>query len=140
MVMAALLLALFVAPGPQDLARGERPKKGDVVVARGCLGGGVLETLDVASEDGSKRHVAALSFRLTGDKKLLKILKDEHASHSDTITGVLKTDLPDERRKLGTRIGNTRIGVGMVNPNASTQRALPVLEVKEFEHSDVRCR
>ena len=109
-------------------------------MARGCVGGGVLETLDIATKDGKAREISALTFRLTGDKKLLKMLKEEHADHSDTLTGVLKTDLPDERKATGTRIGNTSIGIGITNPNASTQRALPVLEVKEFEHTDIKCR
>jgi hypothetical protein len=139
MRIAPLLVLLLAAPG-LSAADDPKPKKGDTVVARGCVGGGVLEALDLVTKDGKKREVAALTFRLTGDKKLLKSLKEDHSDHSDTITGVLKTDLPDERKSVGTRIGNTSIGIGMVNPNASTQRALPVLEVTEFEHTDIRCR
>ena len=139
MRISTLLLVLLGASAwyPDD---DPRPKKGDEVVAKGCLGGGVLETLDISSPDGKKRYLAPVSLRLTGDKKLLKTLKEEHADHSDTLTGVLKTDLPDERRTVGGRIGNTGIGIGIVDRNASNQRALPVLEVKEFEHADVRCR
>lgn len=136
----APLLVLLVAAPALSAADDPRPKKGDTVVARGCVGGGVLETLDIATKDGKAREISALTFRLTGDKKLLKMLKEEHADHSDTLTGVLKTDLPDERKGTGTRIGNTSIGIGITNPNASTQRALPVLEVKEFEHTDIKCR
>jgi hypothetical protein len=136
----APLLVLLVAAPALSAADDPRPKKGDTVVARGCVGGGVLETLDIATKDGKAREISALTFRLTGDKKLLKMLKEEHADHSDTLTGVLKTDLPDERKATGTRIGNTSIGIGITNPNASTQRALPVLEVKEFEHTDIKCR
>jgi hypothetical protein len=139
MRIAPLLVLLVAAPG-LSAADDPKPRKGDTVVVRGCLGGGVIETLDVATKDGKSRAVAAISFRLTGDKKLLKTLKDEHTNHSDTITGVLKTDLPDERKAVGARIGNTNIGIGMVNPHASTERALPVLEVKELEHTDIKCR
>ena len=136
---APLLVLLIAVPG-LHAADDPKPKKGDRVIARGCVGGGVLETLDISTTDGKAREVAALTFRLTGDKKLLKTLKEEHTDHSDRLTGVLKTDLPDEKKALGTRIGNTSIGIGMANPNASTQRALPVLEVKEFEHTDIKCR
>jgi hypothetical protein len=139
MRIAPLLVLLLAAPG-LSAADDPRPRKGDTVVARGCLGGGVLETLDLKTTDGKAREVAALTFRLTGDKKLLKTLKEEHTDHSDSITGVLKTDLPDEKKAIGTRIGNTSIGIGIANPNASTQRALPVLEVKAFEHTDIKCR
>lgn len=138
--MRIALLTLLVAGPVVSAADDPKPKKGDTVVARGCVGAGVLETLDLRTTDGKAREVAALTFRLTGDKKLLKTLKEEHANHSDSITGVLKTDLPDEKRSVETRVGNTSIGIGMVNPNASTQRALPVLEVKEFEHTDIKCR
>lgn len=136
----APVLVVLIAVRGLSAADDPKPKKGDTVVARGCVGGGVLETLDVVTKDGKAREVAALTFRLTGDKKLLKTLKEEHSNHSDTLTGVLKTDLPDERKSVGTRVGNTSIGIGMVNPNASAQRALPVLEVKEFEHTDIKCR
>jgi len=139
MRIAPLLVLLLAAPG-LSAADDPRPRKGDTVVARGCLGGGVRETLDRKTTDGKAREVAALTFRLTGDKKLLKTLKEEHTDHSDSITGVLKTDLPDEKKAIGTRIGNTSIGIGIANPNASTQRALPVLEVKAFEHTDIKCR
>ena len=103
-------------------------------------GGGVLETLDVVTKDGKARAVAALTFRLTGDKKLLKTIKEEHTNHSDSITGVLKTDLPETGKSFGTTIGNTSVGIGMVNPHGATDRPLPVLEVKEFEHTGVTCR
>ena len=136
----APLLCFLVLAAPTVPDDDLRPRKGDEVIAKGCLGGGVLDTLDITSVDGKKRHIEQVSLRLTGDKKLLKTLKDEHANHSDKLTGVLKTDLPGDRKGLETRIGNTSIGIGMVDRNAGRQRALPVLEVKEFEHSDVRCR
>jgi hypothetical protein len=134
--LAASVTALTLTSTPDD----PKPKKGDTVVVRGCLGGGVLETLDVVTKDGKARAVAALTFRLTGDKKLLKTIKEEHTNHSDSITGVLKTDLPETGKSFGTTIGNTSVGIGMVNPHGATDRPLPVLEVKEFEHTGVTCR
>ena len=137
---APALAATLTAHTASTVADDPKPKKGDTVIARGCLGGGVLETLDVVTKDGKAREVAALTFRLTGDKKLLKAIKDEHTNHSDSITGVLKTDLPEAGKSFGTRIGNTSVGIGVVNPNGQTDRPLPVLEVKEFEHTGVTCR
>ena len=118
-----------------------RPKKGDTVTARGCLVRGTLEAAELSSENRSVEYLLPLTYRLTGDKKLVKSLKDEHANHVDILVAVLKTDLPDERRQSGAKIGNTHVGFGVVNPNpTANQQVLPVLEVKRFEHVGVTCR
>lgn len=135
-----LLLALVVALPLQEKAHEGRPKKGDTVVARGCVASGVVDGADLVDEEGRVRYAVPMTYRLTGDKKLLKTLKEEHARHLDLLTGVLKSDLQDERRAAGARIGNTRIGLGVPDPNPSNRQVLPVLEVKSFEHRDVRCR
>ena len=139
--MTLPVLVLFIAAWPHAPAVDDpKPGRGDKVVVKGCIARGVIESLDVTSQDGTKRSFGPLSFRLTGDKKLLKTLKDEHAHHSDTVRGVLKTDLPTERAGISGKVGNTGIGFGIVDPNNRTQRPLPVLEVREFEHSADVCR
>ena len=133
-----LLLSIGI---PQDKPDETRPpKKGDTVAIRGCLSGGVIEAGEITAPAGKLESLLSYDYRLTGDKKLVKALKDEHTNHVDVVTGVLKTDLPQERRGLETRVGNTRIGFGTPSPGGPPPRALPVLEVKSFEHSDVRCR
>jgi hypothetical protein len=138
-MVIALLLVLSGAL--QEKMPEDRPiRKGDTVILRGCLTGGVVEAGELSSPDGNVKHLLPHDYRLTGKKDLLKALKEEHMHHVDAITGVLKTDLPVERKGMGGRIGNTSVGIGVGNPQASTQRALPVVEVKSFEHVDIRCR
>jgi hypothetical protein len=138
-MVIALLLVLSGAL--QEKTPEDRPiRKGDTVILRGCLTGGVVEAGELSSSDGNVKHLLPHDYRLTGKKDLLKALKEAHMHHVDAITGVLKTDLPVERKGMGGRIGNTSVGIGVGNPQASTQRALPVVEVKSFEHVDIRCR
>lgn len=139
----ALLLLTFLAGIPQDQPKDTKPpKRGDVVVAKGCLRGGVLESAE-ASKPGadSAALVSPFNFRLTGDKKILQEIKKDHDGHADVLTGELRTDLPAETP--GKKIGNSRISIGvgasrgmMPEPPAP----LPVLKVTSFEHTGVICR
>lgn len=140
-MLLALLAAVVIATVPaQEKEPERRPQRGDTLVARGCLGSGVVEAAELEDEAGRVRYAVPLTYRLSGDKKLLKTLKEQHAHHADLLTVVLRSDLPDERRSAGARIGNTRIGLGIPDPNPSNRQVLPVLEVKGFEHRDIRCR
>lgn len=138
-MLLSLLLLAFGAGMIQDRPAERRPpKKGDTVVVRGCLNGGVIEGGELSSTDGDFKVLELHDYRLTGKKDLVKTLKEQHAGHADVITGVLKTDLPTERQ--GMKIGNTGVGIGLGNSQDYTQRALPVLEATSFEHVGVRCR
>lgn len=138
--MSKILLLVALGLASMQVKTNTPPKRGDAVVVRGCLSGGVVEAGELTSADGEYKHLATHDYRLTGKKAMLKTLKDEHAHHVDILTGVLKTDLPTERRGPTGRIGNTGIGIGVGAAPGSSPRALPVLEVTAFEHVDVRCR
>jgi hypothetical protein len=144
MIIAVLLFAL-VGIIQQDPPKENKPsKRGDVVVAKGCVKGGVLETseLSAAGDDGTGVS-ESITFRLTGEKELLQQLKKEHDGHADTITGELKTDLPTNRETRGKKIGNTGITVGVGGSRGMLQAPpppMPVLKVTSFEHTGVTCR
>lgn len=138
MLITLLLLALGVGVTQEKPAERRPPKKGDTVVVRGCVVGGVIEGGELSSTDGEFKVLELHDYRLTGKKDLVKTLKEQHAGHADVITGVLKTDLPTERQ--GMRIGNAGVGIGVGNSQGYAQRALPVLEATSFAHVDVRCR
>jgi hypothetical protein len=84
-----------------------------------------------------------MTFRLTGDKALLKQLRDEHDGKVVEVEGVLKSELPKE--SVATRkVGRMRITIGTPSANpasqeAETRRSLPVLEVTAFDGSTTSC-
>ena len=119
------------------------PKRGDIVVARGCLRGGVLEGAQLSSPNGTEQLVELVTFRLTGDKKLLGEIRKEHDLHADVITGELRTEMPTGTQTRGKKIGNTRIVIGAGPSRPMMPEGpppMPVLKVTSFEHTDVPCR
>jgi hypothetical protein len=140
MLITALALLVSVAFAQGKPSAAKPPKKGDTVVVRGCITGGVIEAGELSSADGEYKRLIPYDYRLTGKKDIVKTVKEEHLHHADAVTGVLKTDLPTERKGMSGRIGNTNVGIGMGPSQDYTQRAIPVLEVTSIEHVDVRCR
>lgn len=140
------LLAAFVpqAAGQEQTTAGQNreeqetkpPKRGDAVIARGCLRGSVLENATLDSPD----FTGVFTYRLTGDKKTIEKIRKEHDGHMDVITGKLKTDLPWSPDQ-GKKIGNTRVVIGAApRPMAQESPSMPVIEVASFEHTDMSCR
>jgi hypothetical protein len=142
MLIALLVFALIGAGAGQEKAAGETkpPKRGDKVVVHGCLSGGSLDSTEVMSrdkDDKESRYYEFVTFRLTGDKKVLQEIRMEHSGHADVLHGTLGTDLP----KPGSRIGNSRVSIGIgrgMSPEPPPP--LPVLKVSSFEHTGVTCR
>jgi len=150
--MAIALLLLMLSSASTDVqgkeSSGQKesskpPQRGDVVIARGCLTGGVLESAELANAEGTGRSPELLTYRLTGDKKMMEEIRKEHSGHADVITAELKTSLPKSSDMPGKQVGNTRItirggtsrGMGPEPPPP-----LPVLRVTSFEHTGATCR
>ncbi len=100
------------------------PKKGDVLTVEGCLTGPTIQEL------GSLR-----TYRLTGDKALLKELAKEHTGHIDEVIGTLKSTLVQASTR-SKQVGKTRITFGVAESRTAPDRAdaLPVLSVTSFQH------
>lgn len=115
-------------------------KKGDQIIVRGCLNGGALDATDLGNAGMSSELSGGVTFRLTGDKTLLKQLREEHNGRLIEVEGVLKSDLLKEN-VASRQIGKVKVTIGTPSPNAmsETQRSLPVLEVKSFEGSRTTC-
>lgn len=142
---ALTIVLLFSAMVAQDKP-GEQPKqlkRGDTIVVRGCITGGTVESSDAQANDSTGTYTGFVTYRLTGDKKALKQIKQEHDGHVDIVTGILKSDLPADNTARGKRVGNTRITVGVgAQPthDPNVVQYLPALQVKEVEHTGVNCR
>lgn len=143
MLIALLVLALTGPAAGQEKDKDEvkPPRRGDKVVVRGCLSGGSLDSTEVKAAGEDERRTAYsdfVTFRLTGDKKVLKEIRMEHSGHADVLHGTLGTDLP---KAGGNAIGNSRIRIGVGRGMApEPPPPLPVLKVSAFEHTGVTCR
>lgn len=147
-VLVAAAVALPVpasvqTPTPPEGKPGRDIRKGDTIVVRGCLTGSALEATDLGSREPAGLTSTSLTFRLTGDKALLKQLRDEHDGFLVEVEGRLRSDLPASTAHT-RRIGKTRITIGSPGatpgrPAAEAARTLPVLEVKAFERRGASC-
>ena len=143
-LLAVALIAMpAMAVAQKETAPPGMPKKGDPLTVKGCLSGGSLLASDVLNAAGAAVEMASgLTFRLTGDKKVLKQLRDDHNGKVVSVEGVLKSDLP--RDSVDTRqLGKMRVTIGAVSsPNATdaeTRRSLPVLDAKAFDGTTISC-
>ena len=145
MVLALLLLFAFLPMIQQDPPKENKPpKRGDVVIAKGCVKGGVLEAADLTGPGGTGAGLVDLvTCRLTGEKKAVQEIQKDHEGHADIVTGELKTDLPTTTEIHGKKIGKTGITVGVGGSRGMMQEPpppMPVLKVTSFEHTGVTCR
>ena len=122
----------------------KQPKKGDAVIVRGCLRGSAVEEADLLTEDkeGEPRRndqVPALTYRLQGDKGVLKQLKDKHDRMIVQVKGILRSEL--SRNAMGTTVGRTRITIGADprNPTRGADQPMPVIEAISFEGTSTDC-
>ena len=142
----ALTGALLMTGPAQDKSNkdpGALPKKGDRVTLKGCLRGGALEATDVAAEDSDITVASGLTFRVTGNKSLLKDLKQKAEGRLVDIRGVLKSELLPQDG-YGTQLGRMRVTIGTPSTNpgspaAEAHRSVPVVEVKSFDGTDTGC-
>ena len=145
-VVLMLSCALAIAAAGQDKERKGStalPKKGDAVVLKGCLRGGALEATEFGGDDASAPLLGGLTFRLTGKKDLLKDMKQKHDGRLVEVRGKLKSDL-QQQGGYGANLGRVRVTVGTPpagagGPDHEAQRALPVVEVSQFDGTATGC-
>jgi hypothetical protein len=146
LTLLTTLLICGAALGAQQDDKARMPKKGDAVVIKGCLRGSSVESADLMVEDREgavqeQAHVPPLTYRLQGDKALLKDLKSKFDRMVVEVKGTLQSEL--SKSGIGTAIGRTRITIG-ADPKTGrlpqgADQIVPVLEAKSFEGSAVSC-
>lgn len=137
------LSSLAAAGTTQEGKAAKPPEKGDTLEVKGCLSGGALEATEAEALDMTGLLAAGLTFRLTGDKALLKEMREKHDRRIVSVSGVLKSDLPQAGGSART-LGGVRIAIGGAEPSpnsprAESRRAVPVLEVKSFDGGATSC-
>jgi hypothetical protein len=141
---STVILVLCGGPLWAQTATQKPPKKGDTIIVRGCLRGSAVEDADLMVEDTEGEvkesdQVPDLTYRLQGDKSVLKELKDKHDRKVVQVKGVLRSEI--SQSGIGTTVGRTRITIGADprNPTQGAEQPLPVLEAKSFEATTVNC-
>ena len=147
-IAVAGVVCAGASAGAQDAkeptSKAKTPGRGDSVVARGCLVGPTLESVETVTTDETGHASGPLTYQLKGDKKLLKRMREEHDGKGVDVTGILKSTLPHDSATRGKTMGKTKVifGVGSTSMQKGApdlQSSLPVLEVKSYEGSGVRC-
>jgi hypothetical protein len=143
--LAIALLLPVAGVVAQDKAPSDLPpsKKGDAIVIYGCLRGSALEATDVGAGEDVSPVTQGLTFRLTGDKALLKEMKEKYDKRVVEVRGVLKSDLMPGSWREAT-VGNTRSSIGTpstgsIAPDQEVKRSVPQVEVKSYEGRDISC-
>jgi hypothetical protein len=147
MTVLAWVIAAALGTAPMaGQARTQPPKKGDTVLIKGCLRGSAVEsagmmTVDAEGTPRSEDAVPVLTYRLQGDKRLLKDLKARHDRKVVEVKGILRSDISGSG--FGKDVGRTRITIG-IDPRTGRSphgedRAVPVLEAISFEGTTVSC-
>jgi hypothetical protein len=142
-----MTLALIVALGmtaAQDKPQEERPrvpKDSIQLVVTGCLKGRVLAVSDVRREDTqSGPIVTARSFRLSGKKDVMQVVKREDGHLVDVTGLVRKSALIEPGVKVGKHIvigGGQPVAGGGARPAPSDY--VPVLDVESVRARSASC-
>jgi hypothetical protein len=132
--------SLSISAQQTEAEKPRTPKKGDTIQIEGCLRGSAVEaanlmTVDAEGETREQSDIPLLTYRLQGDKKLLKDLKEKHDRRVVTVKGILRSELM--HRAMGTTVGRTRIMIGS-EPHGG-DAPMPVLEATSFEGHPVTC-
>jgi hypothetical protein len=143
-VPSIALIVICLAPlAAQQGDRARIPKKGDTIIVKGCLRGSSVEHAGVIRVDAEGKRedvddVPSYTYRLQGDKKLLKELKEKHDRKIVEVKGILRSSLTGTG--LGTTVGRTRITIGS-DPNGprGAEQPLPVLDAIGFEGLPISC-
>jgi hypothetical protein len=127
----------------QEPSSSKPPGRGDKVVATGCLMGPTLESTQTVATDQTGRLSTPVTYQLKGDKKVLKQMREQYDAHVVEVTGVLKSDLPQDDA-LHRTLGKTKVVFGVGTPTAQQNvanqpPAMPVLDVRSFDGTAAPC-
>lgn len=142
-VSSIALILIGLAPLTAEQDRSKLPKKGDTIIIRGCLRGSAVQNASVITVDaeGKKEdvdEVPSYTYRLQGDKKLLKELREDHERRIVEVKGILRSSLTGSG--IGTTVGRTRITIGGDPSHRSADQPLPVLEAMAFDGLPIGCK
>jgi hypothetical protein len=142
-VIAALVLFVVPLLAQKPESGVSAPKKGDNVTIRGCVHWPLLVQSGFWRTDITKNAATPYTYRLSGDKNLVKPLQKEHADTIVEVSGVLKSTATPPPATRGKDNGKTKVYVGVSGQKPQTpDEADPplLLRVTAFEPTHAPCR
>jgi hypothetical protein len=146
LLLSLVLVSAGVLSAAQDTGRKKVPDDSVEIRARGCFKGRVFTGSDRTPEDeriALGPPVAGRSFRVAAPKEVMAAVK-KHDGHWVTVEGIVrKADL--EQAMLGTRVGNSRVVIGMPGRNDPSRvnmaapQSVPVMDVTSVQFLDTSC-
>jgi hypothetical protein len=144
LLCCCLVLATAATAATESAQTADRAtRKGDPLTVKGCLSGTSLVATETSAADTTALLAEGLTFRLAGDKALLRQLRQEHDRRLVEVRGILKSNLPQAGAQPRS-LGGMRIGIGATapmtgRPEGEARRVLPVLEVTAFDGGSTFC-
>ena len=135
-VIAAIALGLSGSAAQTPDTGGRPPSaKHEAIVVRGCVSGPLLRELRVQkSHMPSEAPETAVVYRLTGEKKLLQLIRKEHEDQLLDVAGEITSNGTGTVRSK--EMGKLRVYVGDGRPEVTEQgkpESYPTLRVTSFE-------
>jgi hypothetical protein len=149
---AQSVIAAFIAVAAASTVSllGQKPeggipgsKKGDKVLIRGCVSWPLFIETQRAKVDITGEAATGLTYRLTGDKNLVKPLQKEHDHTVVDIAGIVKSPGTNTGVVHTKDLGRTKVYAGIIDaaPRAPEEHDEPaVIRVTGFEPSGSKCR
>jgi hypothetical protein len=142
-VIAAIALGLSGSAAQTPDTGGRPPSaKHDAIVVRGCVSGPLLRELRVqTSHMPAGAPETAVVYRLTGEKKLLQLIRKEHEDQLLDVAGEITSNSTSTVRSK--EMGKLRVYVGDGRPEVTEQgkpESYPTLRVTSFEVIRPTCK
>lgn len=136
-IVASIALGL-IATAPQTLDVGGRTPsaKAEATVIQGCVSGPLLRELRVQkSHMPTESPETAVVYRLTGDKKLLQLIKKEHQDQLLEVSGEVTSNSTAAARSKNMG----KLTVYATDGRPSGEQEYPTLRVTSFEVIRLTC-
>jgi hypothetical protein len=142
--MRTLFRAFTVAIGfAVSLSAAQKPedgpvagsKKRDTIVVQGCVSGSLLKDLRHQKTEAVTGAETTVVYRLIGEKKLLRIIQQEHQDQVLEVMGVVESN-PDKTSTHTKEMGRVRVFVGAGEQETSRpgkSSSYPTLRITSFE-------
>jgi hypothetical protein len=111
-------------------------KKGDTIVVQGCVSGPLLKDLRHQKTEPITGAETSMVYRLTGEKKLLKIIQKEHQDQVLEVVGLVESNPTNTSQTHTKDMGKLRLFVGAGEQETAQPGkppTYPTLRVESFE-------
>jgi hypothetical protein len=122
---------------PEPRQEPQQEPSSDMVVARGCVLGGAFTVVSPSGVTQNRR-----TYRLTGSREMIKLLRKEHEGHLEEITGRMQGDFDGPNVVRRKKVGKVAVVVGAGRGGSGAESRVsdtPTMDVSSTKHLDDRC-